>query len=267
MNLEYICTKTVETAKKAGAYIREQRISFSAENIQKKGVNDFVSYVDINAEKLIISELSELLPESSFLAEEGTSPEERKPYLWIIDPLDGTTNFIHDLSPYAVSIALSIDNEIVLGVVYEITRDECFYAFKDSGAFLNNSRIYVSSNSGFDDSLIATGFPYKDYCRISRFSESLEIFMRKTQGIRRLGSAATDLVYVACGRFEAFYEYGLNPWDVAAGTFIVKEAGGKVSDFSGGDDYIFGQEIVATNEHIFKEFQSEIKKVMCEDSN
>jgi myo-inositol-1(or 4)-monophosphatase len=234
----------------------------SAQNVEKKGLHDFVTYVDKTSEKRIIDELKTIIPDAGFIAEENTSNKKGDKYNWIIDPLDGTTNFIHGVSPFAISIALMRDNTIILGVVHELGLNECFYAWEGSPAFLNDNEIKVSKNKNVNDSLIATGFPYYDYSRIKPFMSTLEYFMENSHGIRRLGSAATDLVYVACGRFEAFYEYSLSPWDVAAGAFIVQQAGGKVCDFKAENNYIFGKEIIASNDFVFKEFQNIITKTM-----
>lgn len=262
MNYKDICTKTVEIAKNAGDFIRNEGLKFSTNDIETKGKNDFVSYVDKGAEKLIVDALSALLPDSGFIAEENTSTTKGEVYNWIIDPLDGTTNFIHCLSPHAVSIALQENEKTVVGVVYEIGMDECFYAWKNGGAFLNNKKIHVSNKNKVADSLIATGFPYKDFGKMERFMHTLTYFMQNSHGLRRLGSAATDLAYVACGRFEAFYEYGLNAWDVAAGAFIVEEAGGLNCDYSGEDNFIFGHEIISSNAGIFAEFSKIVINLM-----
>ena len=261
MNYKDICQKTVEIAKNAGEFIRKEGKKFSSNDIETKGKNDFVSYVDKGAENLIVDALSSLLPNSGFIAEENTSTKKGEVYNWIIDPLDGTTNFIHGLAPHAVSIALQENGKTVVGV-YEIGMDECFFAWKDGGAFLNNKKIQVSDKNKVADSLIATGFPYKDFGKMERFMHSLTYFMQNSHGLRRLGSAATDLVYVACGRFEAFYEYGLNPWDVAAGAFIVEEAGGLNCDYSGEDNFIFGHEIISSNAGIFAEFSKIVINLM-----
>ena len=207
-----------------------------------------------------------LLPEAGFIAEEGTSDRKGERYNWIIDPIDGTTNFIHGLSPYAISIALEDKNEIILGVVYEIGLDECFYTCKGAPAYLNGKEITVTSASSVADSLIATGFPYSDYGKMKGFMNSLDYFMKNSHGLRRLGSAATDLAYVACGRFEGFYEYGLKPWDVAAGAFLVQQAGGANCDFNGDENYIYGQEIISSNSLVFDEFKGIINKLMNVDS-
>jgi myo-inositol-1(or 4)-monophosphatase len=262
MNLENICKQVTELTKEVGAFILNERRNNIHLNVEVKGLHDFVTYVDKTAEQKIVDKLSEILPESGFIAEEGTSTKIGEKYNWIIDPLDGTTNFIHGLAPFAISIALQKDNKTVLGVVHELNLNECFYAWEGSSAYLNENIISVSSKKTIEESLIATGFPYYDYKRINPFLETLKFFMETSHGIRRLGSAATDLVYVACGRFEAFYEYSLSPWDVAAGAFIVQQAGGKVSDFNGEDNYIFGKEIIATNNLVFDSFLSNINRIM-----
>lgn len=259
IHLQTLCQKVCSLSKEVGYFIKNEKAKFSIENVQIKGKNDFVSYVDKTAEKQIIERLSKLLPEAGFIAEEGTSIKKGEIYNWIIDPLDGTTNFIHGIPCFAVSIALMRNNEIVLGVIYEINFDECFYAWEGSKAYLNDTEIQVSKAPVLADSLIATGFPYYDYNRMHEYMELFKHFMKHTHGLRRLGSAATDLAYVACGRFEGFYEYSLQPWDVAAGALIVQQAGGKVTDFKGGSDYIFGKEIVAGNSACFDEFLNTVK--------
>jgi myo-inositol-1(or 4)-monophosphatase len=216
--------------------------------------------VDKSSEKMIVEGLAGLLPGSGFIAEEGTSSLKGEHYNWIIDPLDGTTNFIHGIPCYAISIALMRDEELVLGVIYEINLDECFYSWEGGKAYLNGGEIRVSETAKLADSLLATGFPYYDYGRMDEYLELFKHFMQNTHGLRRLGSAATDLAYVACGRFEGFYEYGLQSWDVAAGAFLVKQAGGKVSDFSGKNNFIFGKELVAGNSACFPEFLHAVQR-------
>lgn len=262
MSLENICQQVIDLTKSVGEFILSEKNNITHLNVEEKGLHDFVTYVDKTSEQKLVNGLSKILPEAGFIAEEGTSVKKGDIYNWIIDPLDGTTNFIHGLTPFAISIALMENDKIILGVVHELGLDECFYAWKDSPAFLNRKIIKVSEKAKIEDSLIATGFPYYDYKRIKPFLESLEYFMENSHGVRRLGSAATDLVYVACGRFEAFYEYSLSPWDVAAGAFIVQQAGGKVSDFKGENNYIFGKEIIATNSFVFDNFLNNIKKIM-----
>ena len=254
MELKKICLEVCKLAKKTGEFIRLERSKFNTGEIEVKGKNNFVSYVDKTAEEQLIAGLSRLLPEAGYIAEEGTSVKKGEHYNWIIDPLDGTTNFIHGLPCFSISIALMREQTIVLGVVYEINLDECFYAWENSPAYLNDQPIRVSSVKTLGSSLLATGFPYYDFGRMNEYLELFKYFMQNTHGLRRLGSAATDLAYVACGRFEGFYEYSLQPWDVAAGVFLVQQAGGKVCDFKGGSDYIFGKDLIADNGHISEEF-------------
>jgi myo-inositol-1(or 4)-monophosphatase len=255
-----LCLFSCEIARTVGKFMAEERNSFDASMIENKGLHDLVSYVDKASEKRIIEELSKLLPDSGFIAEEGTSDKHGERFNWVIDPLDGTTNYIQGVPVYAVSIALLDGDELVLGVVYEVGRDECFYAWKNGGAFLNGEPIHVSERGDIHDSLLATGFPYNDFSKLNQYLEFLKWTMTHARGVRRLGSAATDLAYVACGRFDAFWEYDLKPWDVAAGTVIVKEAGGTVTDYKGGNDYLFGREIVASNKLIDKIILEKIKE-------
>lgn len=262
MNLENICQQVIDLTKSVGEFILSEKNNITHLNVEEKGLHDFVTYVDKTSEQELVDGLTKILPEAGFIAEEGTSVKKGDIYNWIIDPLDGTTNFIHGLTPFAISIALMENDKIILGVVHELGLNECFYAWKNSPSFLNGEIIKVSEMETIENSLIATGFPYYDYKRIKPFLESLEYFMENSHGVRRLGSAATDLVYVACGRFEAFYEYSLSPWDVAAGAFIVQQAGGKVSDFKGENNYIFGKEIIATNSFVFDNFLNNINKIM-----
>ena len=262
MNLENICRQVIELTKSVGEFIVNERNNNTQLKVETKGLHDFVTYVDKTSERKLVDGLKQILPEAGFIAEEGTESKKGEKYNWIIDPLDGTTNFIHGITPYAISIALMRNDNVILGVVHELGLNECFYAWENSPAFLNGKEIHVSSIEKTKDSLIATGFPYYDFKRIDHFLDSLKYFMETSHGVRRLGSAATDLVYVACGRFEAFYEYSLQPWDVAAGAFIVRQAGGKVSDFSGENNYIFGKEIIACNSKVYNEFLDAVKKYM-----
>jgi myo-inositol-1(or 4)-monophosphatase len=259
MNLEQLCHSVCELTKEVGAFIHTEAQRFSASSIEYKGKNDLVSYVDKTAEQQLVAGLQKLLPDSGFITEEKTINTVGEHYNWIIDPLDGTTNFIHGLPCYSISIALLKDDVLVMGIVYEINQKECFYAWEGSSAYLNDKTISVSTVDTLSKSLMATGFPYSNYDRMKPYMEVFDYCMHQTHGLRRLGSAAVDLAYVACGRFEAFYEYGLNPWDVAGGAFIVKQAGGKVSDFKGGVNYIFGKEIIAGNNLMFDEFLDVVK--------
>ena len=245
-----MCGRVRQIADEAAAYIAAERKRFTTDKVEVKGTHNFVSYVDKGAEKMIIAALEKLLPEAGFIAEEGSGrSDDHAPYQWIIDPLDGTTNFVHGLPPYAVSIALwdTQARETVIGVVHEVTLRECFYTWKGAaGAFLNGEAVRVSEVADVDDALVLTGLAYGlDESVVRHFENSFAYFNRHSHGARRLGSAATDLVYVACGRADAFYHINLSPWDVAAGAFIVRQAGGCVTDFAGGDDYVFGRSVVA----------------------
>lgn len=249
-----ICNHVINLTGRVRTFILEERKNFKPSSIEKKGHNDLVSYVDKRAEKMLVDELKIIFPVAGFITEEKTSEIVGANYNWIIDPLDGTTNFIHGMPCFCISIALMKDNELVVGIVHELNFDECFYGWKDGGAFMNGEKIRVSETSTLSESLMATGFPYHNYERMKPYMEIFDYCMHNTHGLRRLGSAAADLAYVACGRFEGFYEYGLNSWDVAGGALIVKEAGGVVTDFTGGNNFVFGAEIVATNNKIAGEF-------------
>ena len=263
MDLDKICGEVIKIAKTAGAFIAGERAHFDLNRVELKGKANFVSYVDKNAEKIIVESLRKLLPDSGFITEEGTAFDSGEKYRWVIDPLDGTTNFIHGAPPFAVSIGLMEREEIILGVVYEITRDECFYAWKGSKAMLNGKEIRVSEASTTEEALISTGFPYGEIKHTDEFIETIKHFMANSHGVRRFGSAATDLSYVAAGRFEAFWEIGLSPWDVAAGAIILQQAGGHVTDFRGNKNFLFSGEIVASNNNYFNEFQSIVAKNYC----
>jgi len=262
MQYKEICFSAMEVVKTAAAYVREQHINRQGLAIEEKGRQNFVTRVDKQAEEILVSGLSELLPEAGFIAEEGTSSKQGERYNWIIDPIDGTTNFIHGVFPFAISVGFTDKGEVVAGIIYEFGLEEFFYAWKGGGSWLNGSPIRVSDTPRVDQSLLATGFPYTNFKYLEQFMVSMDHFMKNSHGLRRLGSAATDIAYVACGRYDGFYEYGLNPWDVAAGILLVREAGGTVSDFAGHSDPLFGEHIVCSNHNIFNEFQSVIQKIM-----
>lgn len=247
MNPEEKKDQLLALTNKVKDYILKEAAGFSTDNIEKKGKNDLVSYVDKTAEKMLVEGCRDILPEAGFIAEEGTSNAKGERYNWIIDPVDGTTNFIHGVPVFAISVALQDGDDLIMGVVHELNLDECFYAIKGKGAFLNDSPIHVSKVNDLSESLIATGFPYQNFEKMDEYLEIMKYIMQNTHGLRRLGSAAVDLVYVACGRFEAFFEYNLKPWDIAAGALIVKEAGGKVTDFSNGNKFLFRGDIIAAN--------------------
>jgi myo-inositol-1(or 4)-monophosphatase len=259
LQLPDICRQVIDLTHEVGHFIMTEQGKFTSSDIEKKGFNDLVTYVDKGSEKKLVEGLNKILPGSGIVAEEGGETE-KKEYTWIIDPLDGTTNFIHKLPCFAISIALVQNKEPLLGVVNELNLKECFSAIKGDGAKKNGKKIHVSEQQKLGNSLIATGFPYNDFKLHENYMSLFKDLMTCTQGLRRIGSASVDLCYVACGRFEAFYEYGLKPWDVAAGALIAKEAEGYLSDFYNENDYIFGKSIVASNGHIHKEFMSLVQK-------
>lgn len=262
INLKKILDETEKAVLETARFISQEALIFDRSRTETKGLHDLVSYVDRGSEKILVERLSDILPEAGFIAEEGTSSKNGGRYCWVIDPLDGTTNFVHGLHPFAISVALTEDGEPVAGVVHAVGGNETFTAFKEGGAWLNGHQIHVSTANLLSNSLVATGFPYYDFSRLGKYMDCLTHFCKTTQGIRRLGSAAIDLAYVACGRFEAFYEYGLNPWDIAAGVLLVREAGGKVSDFSGNEDKLTGKEIIAANNLVYPEFLENVSKFM-----
>ena len=255
MHYKDICEQAIDVIKEVGAFILREAESFSASDVETKSLNSFVTYVDKKAEERLVNGLRTILPDSGFLTEEETTQQKGEKFNWIIDPLDGTTNFIHKVPLFAISVALTQHDETVVGIVLELNRNECFYSWKGGKVFLNGKNVTVSEAMTVEDSLVATGFPYYDFEILKKYMALIEDLAQKTQGIRRFGSAATDLAYVACGRFDIFFEHSLNPWDVAAGAFLVKQAGGEVSDFSGGNNYIYGREIIATTPGVYSEFQ------------
>ena len=254
MDYKKLCFQVQDIARETGSFILEEGKKITVSDIEFKGITSLVTYVDKTAETRIVAALKKLITDSGFVAEEGTADSNNERFTWIIDPLDGTTNFIHGIAPHSVSIALKEDENIVLGVVYEVKSGEMFYAWKDSPAYLSGQEIKVSSNSKPENALIATGFPYYDFDRVDDYIAAMKELMKTTRGLRRLGSAAIDLAYVAAGRFDAFFEHALHAWDVAAGVFIIQQAGGKVCDFNGGDNWLFGGEIVVASENYFDEF-------------
>ena len=253
-DLQQICLDSCLLIQPIGDFISGELGSVKTGEIETKALNSLVSYVDKEAETQLVRGLQKILPEAVFLTEEETVEQKEGIYRWIIDPLDGTTNFLHQLPFFSISVGLEHKGQLVMGIIYEPIRRECFYGWKGGGAFLNGSPIQVSNTAKLSDALLATGFPYYDYSGIKAYLSALEKFMASSRGIRRLGSAALDLAYVACGRFDAFFEYSLNPWDVAAGAFLVTEAGGRVTDFSGGDDFLYGKQIIAANTGIADAF-------------
>jgi myo-inositol-1(or 4)-monophosphatase len=261
-DLKQLCKNVNELSSEITAFLLQEVGKVNTSDIQHKGLHDFVTYVDKTAEQKIATRLTQLLPEAGMILEEKSVDRQGERYRWVVDPLDGTTNFIHRVPLFSVSIALMDGDETILGLVHEANLDECFTAWKDAPALMNDHEIHVSSISASDDALFATGFPYYDYGKMDAYLEVFKYFMQHTSGLRRLGSAAVDLAYVACGRLEGFYEYGLKPWDVAAGAFIVQQAGGRVTDFHGGTNHVFGGELLATNALLYDEVQKVVSGLM-----
>jgi myo-inositol-1(or 4)-monophosphatase len=255
-----LCREAQRIVLHTAEFIQGELGKVDQDRIETKSLNSLVSYVDKEAESQLVAGLTELLPESVFFTEEDTTENAEGEWQWIIDPLDGTTNFLHQIPVFCISVGLRYEDELVLGIVYEINRQECFYGWKGGGVFINQSQVRVRRNNRLSDALLATGFPYYDYDRTDAYLACLKYFMQNTRGIRRLGAAAVDLAYVACGRFDGFYEYSLQPWDVAAGAFLVQEAGGLITDFSGGDNYLFGNEVIAASPAIHKAMREVIGK-------
>lgn len=242
--LEILCQQAIEIVKETGKFIASHHGKVSDTDIEVKSLNSLVSYVDKEAEEILVKGLRRILPDAVFLTEEETIENKSGDWQWIIDPLDGTTNFLHSVPVFSVSVALRHKNETLIGLVYDVMHDDLYYAIKEKGAFLNENRIHVSDRDT-SDALLATGFPYYDFSLLDEYLLVLKELIQKTRGLRRLGSAALDLAYLASGKFDLFYEHGLNPWDVAAGALLVKEAGGIVSNFKNKPDYLFTRQIVA----------------------
>jgi myo-inositol-1(or 4)-monophosphatase len=235
-------------ARAAGEILRERFASARPLTVERKGLHDFVTSVDREAEAAVTGHLLERFPDHVVMAEEGSPEADVADFRWIVDPLDGTTNFIHGVPVFAVSVALEDREGLVAGSVYEPIRDEMFHAHRGGGARMNGEPIRCSEPAGAHEALIATGFPFRELSRVDRYLRAFEAFIRTTAGLRRAGSAAIDLAYTACGRYDGFWEIGLSRWDVAAGVLIVREAGGKVTDVVGGDSTLDTGDIVAAGE-------------------
>lgn len=258
----------LETTKRCGEFQLQHFNKVKYDMVSDKGLNQLVSYVDVESEQMLVQACQSLGP-ADFVTEENTVQDQRsdkgegdtnegqgedRRWRWIIDPLDGTTNFLHGLPVFSISLALQDRGETVLGIVDCPALHETFWAVKGEGAWLNGHPISVSETDSLKSSLIATGFPYFNFDKMKPYTDVLQALMSRTHGLRRMGSAAIDLAYTACGRFEGFYEMNLSPWDVAAGALLITEAGGRVADFKGGSGYIFGKEILGSNSALHEEF-------------
>lgn len=255
MDLKEIEKEVIEVCREVGEFISREGASFDRNRIeQKKVFNNLVSYVDQESERMLVKRLREIFPAAGFVTEEGTVEQSQQhEYNWIVDPLDGTTNFLHGLPLYAISIGLSRAEKPILGVIYDIVNKDCYHAVENHDAFCNENIIKVSPIGSLSESLLATGFPYYHFDKRDDYLDIIKEFLNETHGIRRLGSAAMDLAYVACGKLEGFFEYNLHPWDIAAGTIIVQQAGGKITDFKGGNSFLFGNQFCASNTQVHQE--------------
>lgn len=246
-----ILSNAVKAAREAGRIINRASNDVGALSIQSKSINDFVSEVDHAAEATIIKILKDAYPDHGFLGEESGDTNKEAENIWIIDPLDGTTNFLHNFPQYCISIALQQSGVLTQAVIYDPVRNDLFTATKGRGAFLNDKRIRVSNRAKLQQSLIATGFPFRDFTHLDTYLDMLKDMIKKTTGIRRPGSAALDLAYVAAGWTDGFFEINLSPWDIAAGGLLVQEAGGIVGDFEGNESWLKTGNIVAANAKVF----------------
>jgi myo-inositol-1(or 4)-monophosphatase len=250
-----------DAARRAGAYIREHLGSLTAEDIDAKQAADYVTVVDRESESLIIRMIQNTFPDHWFLAEESQRDAATDGYRWIIDPLDGTTNFIHGIPVFAVSISLQHAGKIIVGVVFDPMRDELFAATRGGGAFLNGRKISVSTVGPLADTLIATGFPFKRRDLVDHYLAAFRRILMRVSDLRRPGAASLDLAGVACGRFDGFFEIGLSPWDCAAGGLLIREAGGIITDFGGGNSWLESGNIIAGSASVHALLLEEVKAV------
>ncbi len=266
MDIENLINEVCVLAREVGKFQLEEISNVSSEHIIEKELNSLVSFVDKESEKILVAGLRDLLPSAGFITEEDTVVDEAKEYTWIIDPLDGTTNYLNRIPHFAISIALMYNDTLLAGVVHDPSMDECFHAIKDKGAFLNDKRIHVSKKKDLKNAIIVTGFPYTNTYDIEAYMRIVKYWLRNTRGIRRLGSAALDLAYVASGRLDAYYEATLNKWDLAAGALIVEEANGVVTDLDGKADFLSKGSIIATSadlfEQVFEPIQNSLSRVI-----
>ncbi|NCB25403.1 MAG: inositol monophosphatase [Bacteroidia bacterium] len=255
MNLEILCSEVKEIARTTGAYLKNEQALLRRNDIELKGTRNYVTYIDKEAEQMLVAALQQLLPEAGFLTEESTVAFEQRAFTWVIDPLDGTTNYVHGDTPYSVSIALMHNGEVIMGVVFDPVAGQMFTATEKGKAFLNDLPLQVSKQAMLENGYIGFGIPYSLDERGEQILQHAMKQFRKSS-FRIKGSAALEICYVAAGISDAYFHSGLSPWDVAAGSFILQCAGGKCSDFSGGGNYIFGKEMVASNGAIHQEIMN-----------
>jgi myo-inositol-1(or 4)-monophosphatase len=256
--LEQLTQQVCAVARRAAAYIVQERASFSDDRVERKHAHDYVSYVDKTSERMIVETLQQLLPGAGFITEEGSATYHDEQYWWVVDPLDGTTNFLHSFPPYCVSIALCKGHEIQLGVVFEATTGECYYAWQGGGAWLNGRRLHVADHT-IGDALLCLQLPYNSNAYRPVIHRLLDAFYGHAASVRMMGSAAMALCYVAAGRLDGYVEKYIGQWDFMAGALIVKEAGGCATDFDGHDDLTQGNSVVASNGQIHQDLLSVVK--------
>lgn len=261
IDIDNVLEEALQIIRTTSKFIKNEVEKVSSTDIEEKELNSLVSYVDKEAENQLVKGLSKLISDAGFITEEDTIDQTGKEYTWIIDPLDGTTNFLHQVPHFAISVALQKNEQTIVGIVKEVNSGEEWTAIKNKGAYLNGKKINVSQKP-YHSILVATGFPYSNDHDYDAYFSILKHWLTETRGMRRLGSAALDLCYVACGRYGAYYETTLNAWDVAAGALIVQEAGGKVSDFSNNQNYLFGGEIVAASPVVYDEVLQIIQTIL-----
>jgi myo-inositol-1(or 4)-monophosphatase len=257
IDIDKLRSNVEEIARIAGSFLKEQQSALRQSDIELKGTRNFVTHIDTEAERMVVEKLDGLIPDATFLTEEGTVEYADGRYTWIIDPLDGTTNYVHGDTPFSVSIALMKELRTILGVVYDPVADELFSACSRGDATLNGQPVRTSSQPTLTNGYIGFGIPY------SMDEQGEQILRNAAEQYRKCsfrikGSAAIEICYVACGRSDAYFHSGLSPWDVAAGTFILECAGGRCTDFSGGSDYLFNKELVASNGKIHQEIMEKI---------
>lgn len=251
-DLEKLTRQAIQAVRETAVFLHTEVSRVQPGQVEEKHLNGLVSYVDRTAEEMLVERLHKILPEATFITEEETVEQHQSAALqWIIDPLDGTTNYLYGLPHYSISVGLRAGTEMLSGIVHHVPNNELFYAWREGGAWCNDERIRVSSRDIMRKALVATGFPYHNFSRAEGWFKALRALVAEGRGVRRYGSAALDLAYVACGRFDIFFEYGLNSWDVAGGALLVHEAGGRVSDFTGGNNFVDGGEILACSAAIY----------------
>ncbi len=258
--LQQYLIEAQKTIKETSKYIISQALRLHEIEPKEKSLNNLVSEVDITAEHMLVEMLSKVLPEAGFITEENSTLQQKKEFTWVIDPLDGTTNFLHGLPFYSISVGLLHHDEPVLGIVHDVARNEQFYGYKNGGAFVDGKQLNITSSKQLIESLIVMGFFYNETDVLEQFLNIIRRLVNECRGFRRLGSAALDLAYVAAGRCDGFFEFNLNAWDVCAGALLVTEAGGCISDFNGTNNYIFGKQIIAAREGTYQQLLSLIKK-------